>query len=142
MLAHAAGKIGTISHLAREPVRVDDESFFSRIAIAGKHFPEKLLTSSHNSQNRNLPDTQSGFSGKPELWRRGRRSHAQHRFCFREPVGNRGRAPATRQQPEIDGDKFAPDAALSGGAKQHFVWSAACPKPQHWQMQERVGKLL
>jgi hypothetical protein len=51
MLAPAAGKIGTISHLAREPVRVDDESFFSRIAIAGKHFPEKLFTSSHNSQN-------------------------------------------------------------------------------------------
>jgi hypothetical protein len=60
-LAHAAGKIGTISHLAREPVRVDDESFFSRIAIAGKHFPEKLFTSSHNSQNRNPPDTQLGF---------------------------------------------------------------------------------
>jgi hypothetical protein len=63
-LAHAAGKIGTISHLAREPVRVDDESFFSRIAIAGKHFPEKLFTSSHNSQNRNLPDTQLGFNPK------------------------------------------------------------------------------
>jgi hypothetical protein len=61
MLAHAAGKIGTISHLAREPVRVDDESFFSRIAIAGKHFPEKLLTSSHNSQNRNPFDTPLAF---------------------------------------------------------------------------------
>jgi len=61
MLAHAAGKIGTISHLAREPVRVDDESFFSRIAIAGKHFPEKLFTSSHNSQNRNPPDTPLAF---------------------------------------------------------------------------------
>jgi hypothetical protein len=59
MLAHAAGKIGTISHLAREPVRVDDESFFSRIAIAGKHFPEKLLTSSHNSQNGNPTVTRS-----------------------------------------------------------------------------------
>jgi hypothetical protein len=61
MLAHAAGKIGTISHLARDPVRVDDESFFSRIAIAGKHFPEKLFTSSHNSQNRNPFDTPLAF---------------------------------------------------------------------------------
>jgi hypothetical protein len=51
MLAHAAGKIGTISHLAREPVRVDDENVFSRMAVAGKNFPKKLFTSSHNSQS-------------------------------------------------------------------------------------------
>jgi hypothetical protein len=60
-LAPAAGKIGTTSRLAREPVRVDDESVFSLIAFVGKHFPEKLFTSSHNSQNRNLPDTPLAF---------------------------------------------------------------------------------
>jgi hypothetical protein len=60
-LAHAAGKIGTISRLAREPVRVDDKNVFSRIAVAGKNFPEKLLTFSHNSQNRNPFDTPLAF---------------------------------------------------------------------------------
>jgi hypothetical protein len=103
MLAHAAGKIGTISHLAREPVGVDDESFFSRIAIAGKHFPEKLLTSSHNSQNRNLPDTQSGFRGKPELWRRGRRSHAQRRFFFVSRLETGGARRLRASSPKLTG---------------------------------------
>jgi hypothetical protein len=58
-LAHAAGQIGTILCLAREPVRVDDENVFSRIAVAGKHFPQKLFTFSHNSQNGNPTVTRS-----------------------------------------------------------------------------------
>jgi hypothetical protein len=62
-LAPAAGKIGMILSLAREPVRVDDKTVLSRIAVAGKHFPQKLLTSSHNSQNRNPPDTPPAFAG-------------------------------------------------------------------------------
>jgi hypothetical protein len=62
-LAHAAGNIGTILSLAREPVRVDDESVFSRIAVTGKHFLQKLFTFSHNSQNRNPPDTPPAFKG-------------------------------------------------------------------------------
>jgi hypothetical protein len=67
-LAHAAGQIGTILFFAREPVRVDDESVFSRIAVAGKNFPEKLLTFSHNSQNRHRPDTQIAFPGTKAHW--------------------------------------------------------------------------
>jgi hypothetical protein len=30
------------------------KTFLARISIAGKHFPKKLLTCSHNSQNRRL----------------------------------------------------------------------------------------
>jgi hypothetical protein len=41
----------------REPVRVDDKSVISRIAVAGKNFPQNLLTFSPNSQNRNPFDT-------------------------------------------------------------------------------------
>jgi hypothetical protein len=64
-LAPAAGKIGTIFCLARELglVGVAYENVFSRNAVAGKNFPEKLFTSSHNSQNGNLFDTQLAFQG-------------------------------------------------------------------------------
>ena len=76
----------------------------------------KLFTFSHNSQNGNPTVTRSthnpGLTQKPELRRRGRRSHAQLRFCFRGPVGNSGWA--ARQQLKIDGGKFAPAAALNG----------------------------
>jgi hypothetical protein len=80
-LAHPAGKIRMILRPAREPVnrsRVDDGSIFSRIAVVGKHFPQKLFTFSHNSQNGNPTVTRSthnpGLTRKPELRRRGRRS--------------------------------------------------------------------
>ena len=66
-LAHAAGKIGTILRLAREPVRVHYDSVFSRITIFGKHFPQKLFTFSHNSQNRHLPGTPLALTRKTEL---------------------------------------------------------------------------
>jgi hypothetical protein len=61
-LAHPAGKIRMILRPAREPVnrsRVDDGSIFSRIAVVGKHFPQKLFTFSHNSQNGNPTVTRS-----------------------------------------------------------------------------------
>jgi hypothetical protein len=38
-------------------------NFFAQILAAGKHFPEKLLTFSHNSQNRHPFDTQLALPG-------------------------------------------------------------------------------
>lgn len=56
-LSNAAVKIGMIFCLAFELglVRVDYENVFSRIAVAGKNFPKKLFTYSHNSQNNGNP---------------------------------------------------------------------------------------
>jgi hypothetical protein len=37
-------------------------TFFAQIRFAGKNFPKKLLTFSHNSQNRHPFDTQPAFA--------------------------------------------------------------------------------
>jgi hypothetical protein len=37
-------------------------NFFAQIRFAGKHFPEKLFTFSHNSQNCNPFDTPPAFA--------------------------------------------------------------------------------
>jgi hypothetical protein len=112
-----SAKAGRFYVLRANRSRVHYTSIFSRNAVTGKSFlEEKLFTFSHNSQNGNPTVTRStrnpGLTRKPELRRRGRRSHAQLRFCFRGLVGNSGWV--ARQQLKIDGGKFAPAAALNG----------------------------
>jgi len=113
--------------------RVDDGSVFSRIAVVGKHFPQKLFTFSHNSQNRNPFDTQLGLGSSEDTFAPGARQILQKIARVCPPPSPPAHVPSVlflcagwekaggkvaRQQLKIDRDKFAPDKALNGRAKE------------------------